>query len=786
MCRRTDITVVSAEDVPNRSLLRAGDNLREHLDILSQFTGYPGDSTKCLDGLVLAKEGFETEAPHHLRICNECLRDFKRKTMPCAALANSLWVGDFPEHLADSTWVELAAASPVRISGAVFALEQLKVGSISGSAQRMMRGTFTFFFQNAYGVQTALPSCDLDIAGSMTCALVGARPTDPQLRKLLGVRRPRVEQLLSFQRDASNRLAGKHILFHRATMSAENLQSFPEDGSVPRHIYNSLIETSDPNNSQQKARSTYVPDNREPEIPVTATDDVNSNVDPAAFVIDNVGVMPSGSDISSEGRPDRLRSLSDNLGKLSQPSMTTAPDITLAERAAAKSAAEAGRAPPLPTKKMLVIPHTGRMVEDFHEPGTMIAAYFNLFPHAVGGPLDKRVRKLTFTRWARILLRRRDSRFRKSRTFVFYLAATIFKREAISNSYWKLNGRISPGVASTLADITPEDLLAAAKEMEEGSSAVSALANRPAARKLISTMQSVNSGATWTMFNKRALRMKAISMIMQLGQPLFWMTINPNDKSSPFVMKLGGVDLDVGSRLQSDLPPYVERIRKIAEDPVACADFFHLTIDAVMTCLLRFGAKDGDGGVLGRIKAYVGMTEEQKRLTLHCHLLVWSVGFQDFSTLREGMDRTPDSYEQLACFLSRTIFSQVATEEDVQHALRGGPEPNDADRDHVPPPEGPLERPATECIAAPPPSACFTPPGVDRHLDTEDLYLRKFHADLANITAKANMHACTFTCHKFGHANSCRCVESQSCHFHLPPFLTVFHIYALCLSRSTP
>ncbi|CAN0304094.1 unnamed protein product, partial [Ectocarpus sp. 13 AM-2016] len=74
----------------------------------------------------------------------------------------------------------------------VFALEQLKVGAIPGSAHRMMRGTFTFFFQNAYGVEKVLPTCDTDIAGSMTCALVGARPTEAQLRKLLGARRSRI------------------------------------------------------------------------------------------------------------------------------------------------------------------------------------------------------------------------------------------------------------------------------------------------------------------------------------------------------------------------------------------------------------------------------------------------------------------------------------------------------------------------------------------------------------------------------------------------------------------
>ncbi|CAN0219750.1 unnamed protein product [Scytosiphon promiscuus] len=139
---------------------------------------YPGDGTRCLDGLVLAKEGFDTHAPHFLRVCSDCLRDLQRGTIPFAALANSLWVGDLPEHLLDSSWVELAAASPFRTSGMVFALEQLKVGSIPGSAQRMMRGTFTFFFQNAYSVEAALPSCDTDIAGSMTCALVGARPTE--------------------------------------------------------------------------------------------------------------------------------------------------------------------------------------------------------------------------------------------------------------------------------------------------------------------------------------------------------------------------------------------------------------------------------------------------------------------------------------------------------------------------------------------------------------------------------------------------------------------------------
>ncbi|CAN0541052.1 unnamed protein product, partial [Laminaria digitata] len=193
----------------------------------------------------------------------------------------------------------------------------------------------------------------------------------------------------------------------------------------------------------------------------------------------------------------------------------------------------------------------------------------------------------------------------------------------------------------------------------------------------------------------------------------------------------------------------------IAADPVASADFFHIMIEAVLKTLLRFGAKDGDGGVLGRIKAYVGMTEEQRRLTLHCHLLVWVFGFNDFSSLRDLMDKTPGSYQNLSCFLSRTVFSQVASDEDVRHTMQGGPEPTGAESSPSRPSE-PLERLAKEYITVPPPSACFPPPGVERDVATEGNYLLHFHSELADITRTANMHACTFTCNKHGHVDTCR------------------------------
>lgn len=82
MCRRIDCKLVPADKLPNPALLDAGDHLKSHDYIISEMMNYPGDTSNCLDRLVLAKEGFETDAPHRLRVCADCLQDHRRGKMP--------------------------------------------------------------------------------------------------------------------------------------------------------------------------------------------------------------------------------------------------------------------------------------------------------------------------------------------------------------------------------------------------------------------------------------------------------------------------------------------------------------------------------------------------------------------------------------------------------------------------------------------------------------------------------------------------------------------------------
>ncbi|CAN0314384.1 unnamed protein product, partial [Scytosiphon promiscuus] len=384
-----------------------------------------------LDGLVLERIGFETMPPHQMRACKDCLATLKKGKMPEAALANGLWLGDFPEHLRSASFVEIIAASPVRISGMVLALDELRIRNISGTAKSHMRGTFTFYMQDAYGVQLRLPACDTDIAGSFTCAIVGSKPTLAQLSRLLGARRKMVEDLLAYQLD--------------------------EHGDDPKNSGDGEIHADE-------------------DLPTTP------------FIIETSAVMDTGEDraVSGPTKPGRLRTLGATLNPQSA-------QHSLVEQAAADAAAAAGRVSPLGTDRALVLTHSGRMVSDFTNAGLFVGAYFDLFPHGVGGHLDKRKRHLSLRKWAQILLQRRDGRFRKNRTFLYCVCALIFRREAIANARWKLTGRVSRGIALTLGSITPVDLAHVASEMEGGSSGFSAMNARPGVRSLIKTMESVHA-----------------------------------------------------------------------------------------------------------------------------------------------------------------------------------------------------------------------------------------------------------------------------------------------------
>ena len=150
------------------------------------------------------------------------------------------------------------------------------------------------------------------------------------------------------------------------------------------------------------------------------------------------------------------------------------------------------------------------------------------------------------------------------------------------------------------------------------------------------------------------------------------MTINTSDLYSPLVMNYGGHDKILSSTYNEQMPDYTTSLRTVADDPVASATFFHETTQAVFDHVLRVGASDGDGGALGKVQAYIGMTEEHFRFTLQAHFLVWAYGYSRRDQLREDLGTTVINDGALAKHVGRIICNQLMSTEEVDFCFMNG------------------------------------------------------------------------------------------------------------------
>ena len=106
--------------------------------------------------------------------------------------------------------------------------------------------------------------------------------------------------------------------------------------------------------------------------------------------------------------------------------------------AAAETALRMGRAFLGVTDNILPVAH-GDILSDFHNDDAWVAGFVHLFPEGCDGPGDPaRQRAISFQKWAKTLLNRHDDSWHKDFHFLFCVAATIFRHEALSSVQFKL------------------------------------------------------------------------------------------------------------------------------------------------------------------------------------------------------------------------------------------------------------------------------------------------------------------------------------------------------------
>ena len=196
-------------------------------------------------------------------------------------------------------------------------------------------------------------------------------------------------------------------------MSEANLETYPCDGSVPPELLDICLNPRDPNNPRRRAASSYTNERREEEATNDDDDDVEESCvdnsdsangadeDARDYIVELYAVIDSAEDTetSSQQRPSVLRKMGDDFG--------------IDSVADSETALRMGKAFPGGIDNILVVPH-GNILSDFHNDDAWVAGFVHLFPEGSGGPEDPaRQRTISFQKWAKTLLNRRDDSWRK-------------------------------------------------------------------------------------------------------------------------------------------------------------------------------------------------------------------------------------------------------------------------------------------------------------------------------------------------------------------------------------
>ncbi len=141
--------------------------------------------------------------------------------------------------------------------------------------------------------------------------------------------------------------------------------------------------------------------------------------------------------------------------------------------------------------------------------------------------------------------------------------------------------------------------------------------------ELISIVDHVAGHVPASNTRKKYQRSEIRSLIIRYGVPVFFITFAPSESKNPICLYLCGEDIDLDNYLPMSSSDR-DRLRTVVCNPAACARFFDLMVNLFIKHVLK--ADSNESGLFGKTSAYYGTVEQQGRLTLHLHLLLWISG----------------------------------------------------------------------------------------------------------------------------------------------------------------
>src|SRR6266436_873786 len=229
-------------------------------------------------------------------------------------------------------------------------------------------------------------------------------------------------------------------------------------------------------------------------------------------------------------------------------------------------------------------------------------------------------------------------------------------KESTTAGYLTAERKVFHDITERLMNVNLEVLSDLAKRMTDGERVQPETEQEKLCFKLINDLDHVNGHVSGSITQKKYMRNEIWSLISYFGAPSWFITFSPADNMHPISLYFA----DTQEIFSPELRPDNEHYRLIAENPVAGARFFHFMVEMFIKHVL--GVNQDHPGLYGKTATYYATVEQQGRLTLHLHMLLWILNSLSPQEIRDRiMDPNSDFQKRIVEYLESVHVGEFMT-----------------------------------------------------------------------------------------------------------------------------
>lgn len=306
---------------------------------------------------------------------------------------------------------------------------------------------------------------------------------------------------------------------------------------------------------------------------------------------------------------------------------------------------------------MLSVGHESKMESMYNNPQLYPQMFPWLFPYGLGGIGTTHLSEMEHIRF---LLLHHDKRFQKDDHFVLIAFNHQQIKKSSKGGYLLVNDDRFAPVVKRITELDTSVLRDLIRKLERREPMPLPRSEaEKACFRVIHDLDLVGGKVDGSLSTKKVMRSEVWSLVAYKGPPTWYLTLSPADVRHPLSIYLS----DTRETFFPNLYSKDDAARLVTGNPVAGARFFdfmvRLFIKHILGCVPGTG---GRTGLYGPTAAYYGTVEQQGRLALHFHVLIWVEGSLSPSRIKDLiMDPESDFAHKLADYLDAAHQGQFIT-----------------------------------------------------------------------------------------------------------------------------